>query len=96
MGIIVLSCLRTIAKKDECCFIKFDIKEFYPSRIVKTVNEALNLAREYMLITEDKIKIFKQTENHCCAMVSFYALKNELMVILITLLGLLMGLTSMC
>ena len=48
-------------KNDKWSFINCDIKEIYPSIAEKTVNEALNLAREYMLISEDKIKIIK----HC-------------------------------
>ena len=35
--------------------MKYDIKEFNPSITEKPVNEALNLASEYLLIPEDKI-----------------------------------------
>ena len=47
-------------KNVKCSFIKYDIKENYSS-IEKTVDEALNLTKEYMSIPEDNININK----HC-------------------------------
>ena len=35
-------------------FIKYNIREFYPSITEKAVNEALKLAKEYTRIPEDK------------------------------------------
>lgn len=56
----------------------------------KTVNEVLNLAREYMLVSENKIKIIK----HCRKTLLYYNevlwIKKELVVISITLYGLMM------
>ena len=40
-------------------FIKYDIKEFYPSITEKAVKEALKLAKEYTWISEDKMNIIK-------------------------------------
>ena len=48
-------------KNVKCSFIKYDIKDFYPSITEKTVDVALNLTKEHMSIPEDKINIIK----HC-------------------------------
>lgn len=60
---IASSNVRIMTKIIKCSFIKYGIK-FYLSILKKTVNKALNLGREYMLISDDKIKIIK----HCCTM----------------------------
>ena len=41
-------------KNDKCSFIKYNNKKFYPSITEKSVDDALDLAKEYMLISEDK------------------------------------------
>ena len=48
-------------KNDRCSFIKYDIKDFYTSITEKTLDRALDLAKEYMVIPLDKVKIIK----HC-------------------------------
>ena len=55
-------------KNDKCSFIKYDIKEFYPSITEKVFEEALSLAREYMFIPEDKIMIIR----HCRKSLLYY------------------------
>ena len=59
----------------------------HPSIPEKSVNEAMNLAREYMLIS----KSLNITENHCCAVMGFCGLKKDLVVISVALWGLMMG-----
>ena len=48
-------------KDDRCSFIKYDIKDFYPSITERTLDRALDLAKEYMVIPLDKVEIIK----HC-------------------------------
>ena len=48
-------------KDDRCSFIKYDIREFYPSITERTLDRALDLAKEYMVIPLDKVEIIK----HC-------------------------------
>ena len=48
-------------KDDRCSFIKYDIREFYPSITERTFDRALDLAKEYMVIPLDKVEIIK----HC-------------------------------
>ena len=55
-------------KNDKCSFIKYDIKEFYPTITEKAVDEKLKLAKEYILILEDKINIIK----HCCKSILYH------------------------
>ena len=47
--------------KKGCTFIKYDIKEFYPSITEDTLDKAIELAKEYIAISDEKIKIIK----HC-------------------------------
>ena len=56
--------------KDKCMhsFIKFDVIDFYPSIIAKTLVEALNLAKYYCEISENKI----ETVTHCCKSILIY------------------------
>ena len=56
-------------KDDKCSFIKYGIKEFYPSITEKTLDKALELAREYRIIPLDKIEIIK----HCHKTLLYYA-----------------------
>ena len=67
-------------KDDRCSFIKYDIKEFYPSITERTLDKALDLAREYIVIPLDKIEISK----HCCRMLLYYEdsiwIKKEIVV----------------
>ena len=46
-------------KKDRCSFIKYDVKDFYPSITERTLDRALDLAKEYMVIALDKVEIIK-------------------------------------
>ena len=55
-------------KNDRCSFIKYDIREFYPSITERTLDRALNLAKEYMVIPLDKVEIIK----HCCKTLLYY------------------------
>ena len=48
-------------KDDRCSFIKYDIREFYPSITERTLDRALDLAKVYMMIPLDKMEIIK----HC-------------------------------
>jgi hypothetical protein len=57
----VITWFSKIDKKQECCFIQLDIKEFYPS-ITKTIFEdALNFAKTQTTIGRDEIR----TITHC-------------------------------
>ena len=55
-------------KDDKCSFIKYGIKEFYPSITEKTLDKALELAREYRIIPLDKFEIIK----HCHKTLLYY------------------------
>ena len=55
-------------KNDRCSFIKYDIKDFYPSITEKTLDRALDLAKEYMVIPLDKVEIIK----HCRKTLLYY------------------------
>ena len=55
-------------KDDRCSFIKYDIKDFYPSITERTLDRALDLAKEYMVISLDKVEIIK----HCCKTLLYY------------------------
>ena len=55
-------------KKDKCSFVKYDMRKSYLSIMEKTVDEALNLAKEYIVIPEDKINIVK----HCCKLLLYH------------------------
>ena len=46
-------------KNDKYYFIKYNIREFYPSITEKAVNEELKLAKEYTRISEDKMIIME-------------------------------------
>ena len=48
-------------KDDRCSFIKYDIREFYPSITERALDRALDLAKEYMVIPLNKVEIIK----HC-------------------------------
>ena len=50
---------NNLEKNDKCSFIKYDLREFYPSITEKGVNEALKLAKEYNRISEAKMNIIK-------------------------------------
>ena len=63
-SIIVISFLKWFTdydKNDKCAFVKYDIKEFYPSITEKAADEALQLDKEYIMISKDKINSVK----HC-------------------------------
>ena len=53
---------------DRCSFIKYDIKDFYPSITERTLDRALELAKEYMVIPLDKVEIIK----HCRKTLLYY------------------------
>ena len=55
-------------KDDWCSFIKYDIKEFYPSITERTLDRALDLAKEYIVIPLDKVEIIK----HCRKILLYY------------------------
>ena len=55
-------------KNDRCSFIKYDIKDFYPSITKRTLDRALDLAKEYMVIPLDKVEIIK----HCRKILLYY------------------------
>ena len=55
-------------KNDRCSFIKYDIREFYPSITERTLDRALDLAKEYMVIPLDKVEIIK----HCRKTLLYY------------------------
>ena len=55
-------------KNDRCPFIKYDIKDFYPSITEKTLDRALDLVKEYMVIPLDKVEIIK----HCRKTLLYY------------------------
>ena len=55
-------------KNDRCSFIKYDIKDFYPSITERTLDRALDLAKEYMVIPLDKVEIIK----HCRKTLLYY------------------------
>ena len=55
-------------KDDRCSFIKYDIKDFYPSITERTLDRALDLAKEYMVIHLDKVEIIK----HCRKTLLYY------------------------
>ena len=55
-------------KDNRCSFIKYDIKDFYPSITEKTLDRALDLAKEYMVIPLDKVGIIK----HCRKTLLYY------------------------
>ena len=48
-------------KDDRCSFIKYDIREFYPSITERALDRALDLAKEYMVIPLDKVEIIKHS-----------------------------------
>ena len=49
-------------------FVKYDIKEFYPSITEKTLDKALELSKEYISVPLDKIEVIK----HCCKTLLYY------------------------
>ena len=55
-------------KNDWCSFIKYDIREFYPSITERTLDRALDLAKEYMVIPLDQVDIIK----HCRKTLLYY------------------------
>ena len=55
-------------KNDRCSFIKYDINDFYPSITERTLDRALDLAKEYMVIPLDKVEIIK----HCRKTLLYY------------------------
>ena len=55
-------------KDDRCSFIKYDIREFYPSITERALDRALDLAKEYMVIPLDKVEIIK----HCLKTLLYY------------------------
>ena len=64
----VIILFNKITNKCKHNFIKFDVFEFYPSISSKTLVEALNLARNYCKISENKI----ETVSHCCKPIRFF------------------------
>ena len=55
-------------KDDRCSFIKYDIRDFYPSITKRTLDRALDFAKEYMVIPLDKVEIIK----HCRKTLLYY------------------------
>ena len=57
----VIKCFKDIEDKKNCTFIKFDIREFYPS-ITKTIlDKALLFAKQHHDMSNDNIRLIK----HC-------------------------------
>ena len=50
-----------IENKNDCIFIKFDIREFYSSIAEDILKTSLSFAKEYQDIPEEDIRII----NHC-------------------------------
>ena len=63
-----IKCFEKYEKNDRCSFIKYDIKDFYPSITERTLERALDLDKEYMVITLDKVEIIK----HCRKTLLYY------------------------
>ena len=57
----VIEWFEAIKNKQDCVFIKYDIREFYPSITEKILNTSLNFAGEYQDISGDDLRIIK----HC-------------------------------
>ena len=55
-------------KDDWCSFIKYDIKDFYPSITERALDRALDLGKEYIVIPLDKVEIIK----HCRKTLLYY------------------------
>ena len=55
-------------KDNRCSFIKYDIREFYPSITKRAFDRALDLAKEYMVIPLEKVEIIK----HCRKTLLYY------------------------
>ena len=60
-SVSVIECFKGIEDKKNCTFIKFDIREFYPS-ITKTIlDKALRFAKQHHDMYNDNIRLIK----HC-------------------------------
>ena len=46
---------------DNCAFIKYDIKDFYPSITEEVLNKAIDLAKDYISLSSDSVDII----HHC-------------------------------
>ena len=64
----VINWFNNIKNKQKHSFIKFDVKNFYPSISRNTLLEALALAKNYCAISKDEI----ETVVHCCKSVLIY------------------------
>jgi len=64
----VINWFNSIENKQKHRFIKFDVKDFYPSISRNTLLEALALAENYCNISKDEI----DTVVHCCKSVLIY------------------------
>ena len=64
----VINWFNNIKNKQKHSFIKFDVKDFYPSISRNTLLEALALAKNYCAISKDEI----ETVVHCCKSVLIY------------------------
>ena len=57
----VIKWFSELENKNDCIFIKFDIREFYPSITEDILKTSLSFAKEYQDIPEEDIRII----NHC-------------------------------
>ncbi len=67
----VINWFEQIAGKENKCFIKYDIVDFYPSISPKSINAAIKFARGFVAISPKEEEILF----HCCDTILFY--KNE-------------------
>ena len=58
---------KNIEDKKNCTFIKFDIREFYPSITETILDKALLFAKQYYDISSDNTRLIK----HCCKFLLF-------------------------
>ena len=52
---------RNIKRKDQCFFVVFDIKSFYPSISIKLFEEAISFAKLYYYFASDGLEIIMHT-----------------------------------
>ena len=57
----VINWFDNINDKQECSFVQFDIKDFYPSITEEILDNAVNFAKEHITITTEQLRTIK----HC-------------------------------
>ena len=63
----VIEWFRKIEDKKSCTFVKFDIREFYPSFIETIFNKAFLFAKQHHDISNDNTRLVR----HCCKSLLF-------------------------